>query len=648
MKRHLTEHLAELACPPLTEAIAPGEGFEIIVAGARVRWNHTAPPRRQGRAWLWRLEQVGGPLRAQVSLLPVPRHRAASYHVELTNAGHGPLTIEGIYPLLVRFPKIAGPWRTLTAGGGSSENFYPPRAYRTRERVVFGGQVRIESAADGRSSNQHLPILLATAGAHPEAPGIFCGMEYSGEWFLALRHVGNAPFLRGLVKIRDVVLAGGETLRLPPVHVGFFGGGLEAGTNALRRYLRDCVCPAPPAPASWPPVCYQHWFGIRNDFDEALLRRQVRRAARLGAEYWVHGPGWFEGGFPRGVGNWHRADPGKYPRGLRPLADAVRSAGMKFGLWFEIERAEAGTWALQRHGQLFLPPPDPSADGSHHLDLARPDAQDWAVQTISRWVAELDLEWVRLDYRLEPAGYFRAAGTTGKVQLAYYAGLYRVLEALRSEHPRLVIENCAGGGRRIDLGTLARTHAAWASDQTFSPDISRYMLWRLGRFLPSGVATSAVCVRRGVPADDLDGRDALARMGGALGFAGDVASLPAATARRMRKWTDAFKRIRHLLDGDFFQLLPTPTSDRDLDAVQFLSPDGSEGVVFASRLAGGTERLRLLLRRIDPQAAYAVSNLARPARTRTVGGDELARAGLVVRLKPDSAVCMRFLRQGRP
>ena len=57
--------------------------------------------------------------------------------------------------------------------------------------------------------------------------------------------------------------------------------------------------------------------------------------------YWLDA-GWFEGGWPYGVGNWF-AKREAFPRGLRPLSDAVHSLGMRFLVWFEPECVAPGT-----------------------------------------------------------------------------------------------------------------------------------------------------------------------------------------------------------------------------------------------------------------------------------------------------------------
>jgi len=219
-----------------------------------------------------------------------------------------------------------------------------------------------------------------------------------------------------------------------------------------------------------------------------------------------------------------------------------------------------------------------------------------------------------------------------------------VLDELMRRYPHLSVETSSGGGRRIDLGTLRRSHCTWISDQTFTPDICRYMQCRFNRLLPGHLAGSALPVRRRGPAPPVRDYDMLSRMGGALSFSGDIARWPAADVARVRKWVEAYKRIRHLLDGAFHQLLPVPVTDAAWDAVQFASEDGAESVLFAFRMAGDVRRTVLRPRGIDPQAHYTITNLARPSRPRTLSGADLARRGLPVKLAPQHAACVHLVR----
>src|SRR6185295_18409634 len=49
---------------------------------------------------------------------------------------------------------------------------------------------------------------------------------------------------------------------------------------------------------------------------------------------------------------------------------------------------------------------------------------------------------------------------------AHVSALYQVLESLRQKYPSLTIENCSGGGNRLDLGMLRYTDVGWMDDNT--------------------------------------------------------------------------------------------------------------------------------------------------------------------------------------
>ena len=64
-----------------------------------------------------------------------------------------------------------------------------------------------------------------------------------------------------------------------------------------------------------------------------------------------------------------------------------------------------------------------------------------------------------------------AAGLrNGSTELHHVAGLYAVLDALRTEMPSVVVDNCAGGGESVDLEMLGRSIKKWRSDYDCTSD----------------------------------------------------------------------------------------------------------------------------------------------------------------------------------
>lgn len=624
MAAQLSDILKESALP-LHECLRPGPGLRITGEGVSL-----APAGADGDVFVSRCEETGLEVRSTVERQGdtfVIRH-------ELRNTAEKPSPPIGVVqPLYLEFGRPIGEWVFHHAHGGTTEGDSPPLAYTTRETFnVRWHRPLIESHEMGRSSNKDLPLLMAEV---PElGGGFFIGMEWSARWYMQTEPAGAAGKGTAIfagIPVAGLVLEPGETLELPAAHVGFFKGSDVEGTNALRRHIYENVCPLYDGEPALPAVSYDHWFGIGNDYDADLMKAEVDRAAELGVEMWVHDAAWFPGGFAAGVGNWHDTDRTKWPDGLEPLAEYVRSKGMTFGLWFEIERANHGTNAIEQHPEMFFPvTPDAEGRFAAHLNLAQKDAQDWVIETVGGWIERLDIRWSRWDYNIEPGPHWDRADPTGKIQFAYMKGLYRVLDTLIAAHPKWMVEACASGGRRIDLGTIRRAHTIWFSDETSTPYNCRYMQARANRFLPGLLCNSSVAVNRNQGDAGFDDTAVLSRMIGKLAFDGDVASWSPELTRRMAMFVQAFKDIRHLTVQDFYQLLPLPATARAWDAVQFNAHDGGDAALFVfAGVDGGCRSIQL--KGLRPEATYTVTPLpdGPPA---DVPGEALLNEGLAVEL----------------
>ncbi len=214
------------------------------------------------------------------------------------------------------------------------------------------------------------------------------------------------------------------------------------------------------------PVHINSWEGFYFDHDEAALMALAERSAALGVERFVLDDGWFKGrnDDTAALGDW-TPDPVKYPRGLKPLADHVVGLGMEFGLWVEPEMVNPDSdlarahpdWALQLAGV-----PQLTARNQLVLDLGRAEVRDYLFDAIDRLLRELPIAYLKWDHNrdLAPAG-----GADGRAGYhAQVVGAYALFDRLRSAHPAVEIEACAGGGGRIDAGIAARTHRFWTSD----------------------------------------------------------------------------------------------------------------------------------------------------------------------------------------
>jgi len=549
-----------------------------------------------------------------------------------------------------------------TGGGFGYSTTYPNRhAWYTRWDMPMPHHgLRFSSGPDdGFSASKDLPILMVSSGPDWKAPGFFFGMEWSGMWEATLScplggrnedgswqgHIEYLPAQHNLLVeigpiVSELTLEPGESLVLPKVHIGFFDEGFESGTSACRRYIAQRIAPPTQADIAIPPVTWISWPGIRSAFTEEDMYRQADAASDLGIEIFVPND-WYQTHHTSGFGNWEE-DRDKWPRGIEAFSAHVRSRGMGFGLYLDIECAAPGTMLMQQHAELFysgevgkyMPP------GSRLLNYGLPETREYSYEMLCRLIDRYQVSYLFWDLNAAPAPVWRIADPTGKVQFAHYEGLYELWEKLRERFPNLIVQRSAAGAHRVDLGTLSQAHCGRCYEADTHPHISHRMQLAANLFIPGAYMGSFVGpwpLKEHVGLDEgLPDLSFISRMAGQFSLHGRIADLASDQAARARHWIGVYKeKIRPLLAEDYYRLLPQPQSEADWDAGQFC--EGTEqGVIFVFRYEGVTDRQNLRLRSLQPDAAYTLRD-EKSGAEETYSGHDLLEPGLPVSLLPNSA-----------
>ncbi|MFC7582772.1 alpha-galactosidase [Nonomuraea antimicrobica] len=318
-------------------------------------------------------------------------------------------------------------------------------------------------------------------------------------------------------------------------------------SDRLHRWLRA----RPGHPRTPRPVVLNTWEAVYFDQRPDHLLTLAERAAEIGVERFVLDDGWFHGrgNDTAGLGDWHVAKD-TWPEGLNPLADRVRELGMEFGLWVEPEMVNLDSDLARAHPDWLLAAPGRTPREWRHqhvLDLAVPDAFEHILGRLDALVSEYGVGYLKWDHNRD---LLEAVHDGGPGVRAQTLALYRLLDRLRERHPRLEIESCSSGGARIDLGILARTDRVWASDTNDPLDRQDIQRW-LSVLVPPeligshiGPPTAHVTGR----AADLPFRAATALFGHA-GLEWDLTTCSPEELAYLRRWTEAYKRLRPLLHG---------------------------------------------------------------------------------------------------
>lgn len=366
----------------------------------------------------------------------------------------------------------------------------------TPERREDAAGLVIETRT-GRSSHGAHP-LIALSGADRV---ILISVAWSGNWRIAIDDDG---IVRAGISPHEfwLELGPGESVTSPAVFVATGATLADAGANLAAAVGR--LVPRTPWSESMPTE-WNHWWPYEDrDITQEIFAQEAEQAAELGLSVATLDAGWFgsadaNADWQAERGDWHLVNTDRFPDGLATLADRVRAQGAEFGIWIEGEAVGADA-ALRHHRPellaarsrlesieritVSLDPDDPTFLG--YLCLGSPAARAFVEDALDRVVTETGARWLKLDFNVDPgSGCDRTdhGHGAGDGLFRHYEGLYAVLDAFRERHPEVVLEACASGGLRLDLGLAQHVHCSFLSDTDWT-EHHLQVLWAASMMFP--------------------------------------------------------------------------------------------------------------------------------------------------------------------
>ncbi|MFK4868421.1 alpha-galactosidase [Streptomyces sp. CSMPJR101] len=533
------------------------------------------------------------------------------------------LRLERLDSAAVNVPVTAGA-RLMYLTGQWSQEFQRTQLHLTRGTFTMG-------STQGVPGHAYAPWLAVQDGTPGDGPAYGVALEWAGNW-----HITAEAEPGGAIRVRAgrvphegaVVLTPGTTLTTPRLACAFSAEGLDGLSRVWHRYERRLAGDRLHRPRK---VLYNSWEATGFDVDAAGQLELAKVAADIGAELFVVDDGWFTGRADDtgGLGDWH-PDPAAFPHGFDRFVEDVRGLGLDFGLWVEPEAVSPGSrlhtehpdWVYRVEGR-----PARLVRNQLLLDLGRPDVQDFVIGTLDRLLGTYAVDYLKWDMNRPPTERGRPGAGAVDLDAEHVAGYLRVLDHLRTAHPHVTVEGCAGGGGRVDHLTLARTDVVWPSDNTAPLDRLSIQYGFLHAHAPH-VMSSWVTDAPGV--FDPRPRSLAFRfvnaMCGVLGIGADLRAWSPEERAEATRWIARYKEIRDVVHHGEARLLGSP--DEPTCGVQY---DAGERTVVAALSTGRLDGAplvpgrpaRLRLRGLDPAARYRDT-----ATGTTYGGAHLLHYGL--------------------
>lgn len=403
-----------------------------------------------------------------------------------------------------------------------------------------------------------------------------------------------------------------------------------------------------------PTFVYNTWEPFYKNINEQLVKELAKAAADAGMKEFIIDDGWQDS-----YGDWG-IEMKKFPNGLKPVFDYVKSLGMKPGLWVSIGSASPDSKVYKAHPEWFVldkngKPTSLHAPDDHEKFTAcfGTGWYDYIKAILLKLSVDYGLEYFKLDFAVVTSAYTYdhtqsgcySSGHTGHKDhneslYTNYERLWQLFDELHAAKPGLFIDctfETMGGTQLIDYALLKHAEGDWLSNFEGAAgektDIRiRNMAWWRSPAIP---ATSLVI---GNPKmQDRDWETHIKSIAGALPIMlGDPRKLSETDQKKYRGYADWLQQMEAKYNiMSFRQDLPGfgEPAEGMWDGFQRINTETKDGGIIGIFRHGSVERNRVVtVRYLNPEVKYEIKTLEGNVVV-TLTGTELQDKGFVVDLE---------------
>lgn len=490
------------------------------------------------------------------------------------------------------------------------------------------------SGVDGKPTENYLPYFNICG----EEYGMILGIGWTGQWAAGLCETNGETSVKVKQEHLEAYLLPGEEVRSPLVSLSFYENDNPLkGFNLFRKWVSDCVYPENVTQNVYTVMevagpmstrTSDEIIEILDGIDESIYKQTD--AFWMDAGWYSYTEGWYDG-----VGNW-TVDTSRYDDGISELSGYAAKKGLGHVLWYEPERVCPGTHFHNigsQHDEWLI---SVSNEDNIMWNLANEDALDYYCKYLLNSMKENGITVYRQDFNFAPLKYWQKAdkeyygGRTGICENHYITNLYRFLDYLTENIDGLIIDNCASGGKRLDLEMTYRSIAFWRSDYncSYHPDLfdaTQSHTYGVSFWLP--ITGSALYMQNEYSARS----DIMPLM--LMDFSSH--QIPGFSFHQEQ---------RELMSGNYYPLdFGSYDKDRML-AMQFSSVDALAGTALVYKRAEVTDtEYTVKLNGLIASQSYKIYDIDHPESVYDLTGEELMNRGITLELpEGEKAIILMF------
>lgn len=477
---------------------------------------------------------------------------------------------------------------------------------------------------EGRSTDNYLPYFNFSG----ENCDMVLGVGWSGYWKTEMKEISGKTSIKVGQETFKAYLLPGEEVRSPLVSLSFYNSENPLkGFNAFRSWVTDSVYPENiPDTMTMMEVAgplstntASQIMDTMNTFDKKVFEE---------VDFFWMDAGWYKytEGWHDAVGTWV-PDADRYPGGIIELSDYGKERGCGLVLWYEPERVRIDSEIYKSHIEKEQWLID-IGDDNLLYNFANDDAVDYLCELIVSSLEENGVSLYRQDFNVAPVDFWEKAdkefydGRKGICENHYITNEYRYLDYLTDNVDGLIIDNCAAGGRRLDLEMTRRSAPAWRSDYNCAPhdnilEATQAQTYGLSFWLPlSGTVQYNY--------DEYSARSSIMPL--TVETFGTIYS----------KYFSVYKEQRKMMSDNFYPLEWGGYDDARILAMQYSSEDALKGTAFVYKRENVKDtEYTLCLNGLVKDKEYNVYSIDEPENVYTMTGEKLMSEGIKLSL-PES------------
>jgi alpha-galactosidase len=276
----------------------------------------------------------------------------------------------------------------------------------------------------------------------------------------------------------------GEAFTTPEVFTMVYNKHKDPGemlNNAVPEFVNKYLGTRLSQLIQKPTFVYNTWVPFNKNINEQLVKELAKAAADAGMKEFVIDDGWQEN-----YGDWV-IDTKKFPNGLKPIFDYIKSLGMKPGLWVSVGSASPDSKVFKEHPEWFVRDKNGRLTSLHlENETDRYTAcfstgwYDYIKNILLKLSVDYGLEYMKLDFAVvtSPYRYDHTAsgcyadnhpGHKDHNESLYtnYEQVWKLFDELHAAKPNLFIDctfEAMGGLQLIDYAMLKHAEGNWLSN----------------------------------------------------------------------------------------------------------------------------------------------------------------------------------------